>query len=139
PLPIFRKEFDVDQREDLDFVRFSIAAPGFYEAYLNGEKIGKNVLDPAQTNYEDYMFYTDYEISKEELKSKNVLGIMLGNGWYNQNLVWGGKMGYGQPVFMAQLDLYYKNGTKETVGTDSSWLWKEGPITFSNIYAGEHY
>ncbi len=64
---------------------------------------------------------------------------MLGNGWYNQNKVWGPSMIYGQPLVMGQIQMHYKNGSIETIGTDASWKWREGPITFTNIYAGEHY
>lgn len=139
PLPLLRKNFDIKENENVDFVRFYIAAPGFYEAYINGNRIGKNVLDPAQTNFNDYMFYTAYDIPLEQLKKENVLGVMLGNGWYNQNVVWNKSMIYGQPVLIGQLELFYKDGSKETISTDDSWQWTEGPITYTNIYTGEHY
>lgn len=139
PLPLFRKNFDIKDSKEVDFVRFYIAAPSFYEAYINGERIGENVLDPAQTNFNDYMFYTAYNIPVEQLKKENILGIMLGNGWYNQNVVWGKSMIYGQPIVMGQLQIVYKNGNVKTIGTDASWKWAEGPITYTNIYTGEHY
>ncbi|NJX14446.1 alpha-L-rhamnosidase [Tamlana crocina] len=138
-LPIFRKSFEINPSTPIDFARLHIAAPGFYEAYINGKKIGKNVLDPAQTNYDDYVFYSTYDIPVEQFTPSNVMGVMLGNGWYNQNLVWSKAMAYGQPVFIAQLEVHYTNGQKEIIETNSSWKWHEGPITFTNIYAGEHY
>ena len=139
PLPLFRKDFVIKSQEEIDFARLYITAPGFYEAYINGNKIGKNVLDPAQTNYEDYTFYTAYDVPIEQLKSKNVLGVMLGNGWYNQNVVWNESMIYGHPLFMAQLELHFTDGSRETISSNTSWKWQEGPITFTNIYAGEFY
>lgn len=138
-LPIFRKSFKINQNTPIDFARLYIAAPGFYEAHINGKKIGKNVLDPAQTNYDDYVFYSTYDIPAKQLNSSNVLGIMLGNGWYNQNVVWSKAMAYGQPVFIAQLEIHYTNGQKEIIETNSSWKWHRGPITYTNIYTGEHY
>lgn len=139
PLPLFRKEFKIKSDREIDFARLYIAAPGFYEAYINGAKVGNSVLDPAQTNYDDYMFYSVYDVPLEQLNPSNVLGVMLGNGWYNQNVVWNKSMIYGQPIFMAQLELHYTDGSKETIKSDASWKWKEGPITFTNIYAGESY
>lgn len=138
-LPVYKKVLNITDKKDIQSARLYIAAPGFYEAFLNGEKIGKNVLDPGQTNYEDYTFYTAYDLNLADNTEKDVLGVMLGNGWYNQNVVWGNGLIYGQPVFMAQLVVQYKNGTTKIIGTDKSWLWKNGPITFSNIYAGESY
>ena len=141
-LPVFTKVFKKSPERAIDFARLYISAPGFYEAFLNGEKIGNNVLDPGQTNYEDYTFYTAYEIDKDWLKEDNTLAVMLGNGWYNQNEVWKGQeeysaMVYGQPVFICQLIIRYENGEEEIIGSDESWKWKNGPITYSNIYGGE--
>ncbi|MEN8201176.1 MAG: family 78 glycoside hydrolase catalytic domain [Bacteroidota bacterium] len=144
PLPLFRKPFMVKDPGSIDYVMFYMAAPGYYEASLNGVKIGENVLDPGQTNYEDYTYYTAYEIDPADLSGENVLGVMLGNGWYNQNQVW--KMGqndstmiYGQPLFTCQLVIHRKDETREVIGSDGSWLWTYGPVTYSNIYGGEHY
>lgn len=138
-LPIFKKQININKPENIDYARLYIAAPGFYEAFINGKKIGRNVLDPGQTNFEDYTFYTVYPIELSELKKENALSVMLGNGWYNQYVVWSKRMSYGTPVFMAQVELVYKNGSKEIIGTDESWKWKYGPIQYSNIYGGETY
>jgi alpha-L-rhamnosidase len=138
-LPVFKKKFSINKKSDIEFARLYIAAPGFYEAYLNGKKIGDHVLDPGQTNYEDYTYYTAYNINAADIKNNNVMGIMPGNGWYNQNQVWGGGLAYGQPVFICQLEIHYNNGEREIIGSDESWTWKNGPITYSNIYGGETY
>ena len=144
PLPIFRKTFRIEDAANIRYARFYIAAPGYYEASLNGVKIGKNVLDPGQTNYEDYTYYTAYDIDPGSLGGENVIGVMLGNGWYNQNQVWKGQaeyapMVYGQPVFICQLEIHHYDGSTEIIGSDDSWRWTSGPITYSNVYGGEHY
>jgi len=138
-LPVFKTIIEPINLKKIESVKLYIAAPGFYEAFLNEEKIGENVLDPGQTNYEDYTYYSVYDINPENLRKKSAIAIMPGNGWYNQNVVWGKNMIYGQPVFIAQLVIRYKNGTKIAYGTNTDWQWKNGPITFSNIYAGETY
>jgi alpha-L-rhamnosidase len=139
PLPVFRIRFDAVPGKKIEHARLYISAPGFYEAYLNGGKIGKNVLDPGQTNYEDYTFYTSCDIDPDIIGSENVLGILLGNGWYNQNIVWSERMSYGQPVVICQLVVQYQDGHRQVIGSDESWKWKYGPITYSNIYGGETY
>jgi len=139
PLPLFRKSFGIADPGEIEYARFYIAAPGFYEATLNGERIGENVLDPGQTNFEDYTYYVAYDIHAGALEKENIIGIMLGNGWYNQNEVWNETMIYGQPVFISQLVIQYKNGNTETIASDESWQWAPGPILRSNIYGGETY
>lgn len=138
-LPVFRKSFSPDKLDDIKFARLHISAPGYYEAYLNGDKIGENVLDPGQTNYEDYAYYTSYDIAPDDLRKRNVLGVMLGNGWYNQNMVWHEGMIYGQPVLICQMVLHLKNGKQKYIVSDESWKWKSGPFISSNIYAGDYY
>ncbi len=96
-------------------------------------------MDPAQTNYDDYAFYSVYDIPLSDIRSENVLGIMPGNGWYNQYQVWTSDMAYGQPVIIAQLILNYKDGDTDTICSDETWKWKPGPVVSNNIYAGESY
>lgn len=139
PLPVFRFDFRPDSKKRIEYARLCISAPGFYEAYLNGKQIGRNVLDPGQTNYEDYTFYSSYEIDTDWIAGENILGVIAGNGWYNQNIVWGGKMSYGHPVVICQLMIQYADGHKQIIATDDKWRWKPGPITYSNIYGGETY
>ncbi len=139
PMPLIRKSFSIKNVEKISSARFYICGLGYYEASLNGEKIGDRVLEPAQSNYDDYAFYSQYDIPVRKLKKKNALGIMLGNGWYNQYQVWNAKMAYGQPVVIAQLIIHYKTGESVSIGTDDSWKWREGPVMSTNIYAGEIY
>lgn len=139
PAPLFRRKFGLKQPEEILSTRLYICGIGYYEAYLNGEKIGDRVLEPAQTNYDDYAFYSVYDLSPEKLKNENALGIMLGNGWFNQRQVWGPEMAYGPPAVIAQLIINYQNGRADTIYTDETWKWKSGPIVSNNIYAGESY
>tara|TARA_R110002050_G_scaffold141496_2_gene266683 strand:+ start:23484 stop:26180 length:2697 start_codon:yes stop_codon:yes gene_type:complete len=139
PMPLFRKQFILRHGEKPISARLFICGLGYYEAYLNGNKIGNRVLEPAQTNYDDYALYSAYDIPVSEIAKENALGIMLGNGWYNQHVVWTPAMAYGQPLAIAQLIIQYKNGQTDTIATDETWKWKSGPVTFSNVYAGEVY
>jgi len=139
PMPLLRKTFQLKSENKVASARLYICGLGYYEAYLNGTKVGDRILEPAQTNYEDYALYSVYEIPVKDIENENTLGIMLGNGWYNQNLVWSPEMAYGQPLVIAQLIVGYKNGQSEIIATDDSWEWKDGPVTSNNIYAGEDY
>lgn len=136
PAPLFRKEFDV--QTGLRRARALICGLGYYELSLNGKRVGEQVLDPAQTDYEKRAFYVVHDVTHLLQEGANCVGVMLGNGWYNQSIVWGG-MSYGQPVLLLQLVLEYDSGRVELVCTDETWKTKPGPVLKNNVYAGEEY
>lgn len=136
PAPLFRKQFPV--KPHLHRARALICGLGYYELYLNGKRVGEQVLDPAQTDYEQRAFYVVHDVTDMLHEGANSVGVMLGNGWYNQAVVWGG-MSYGEPVLLLQLVLEYADGTTERICTDETWKTKPGPVQRNNVYAGEEY
>jgi alpha-L-rhamnosidase len=50
PAPFFRKEFAVSKK--IKQAKVYVSGLGFYELYINGKKIGDQVLAPAVTNYD---------------------------------------------------------------------------------------
>lgn len=137
-LPLLRKVWRLQKQVRSAVI--SISAPGYFELHLNGRKIGNEVLQPAQTNYEAYALYVSYDITGYLKKGGNVLGVMLGNGWFNQNKVWQkGGYSYGRPVLYVQLHLHNMDGSEEILVSDESWSCFPGPIVSSNVYEGEYY
>lgn len=134
-MPLYRKRFSLNENPKNAVLH--ISGLGYYEVYINGKKVGDHVLDPGQTNYDDYAFYVTYKIDSLLQKGENTIGVMLGDGWYHQDKVWGGKLIYGKPTFWCQLDLF-TNPFKQII-SDQSWQWNNGPIISSNVYAGEVY
>ena len=140
--PIFRKEFSVEKQIDNAYV-FATAA-GFYELSLNGSRVGDHVLDPAITDFRKTVLYSTYNVTKYLKQGKNALGVMMGNSAYNmlkaeRRYSWGDASRMGDPRFMVQMIITYKDGTEEVIATDKSWKTTDGPVTFNNIYGGEDY
>ena len=141
PMPYFRKVFDTGKAESkLQRAVVYFCGLGCGDIYLNGELVDKKrILDPAQTNYEQYALYSTFDITSGLVKGENCLGVMLGEGWYGQNSVWGPWAKYGDPLFRLQMEITYEDGSKEMIVSDESWLWTSGPVLKGNIYAGEVY
>jgi alpha-L-rhamnosidase len=140
--PLFRKEFLASK--EVKKATAYVCGLGYYELSLNGTKIGENVLDPAQTDYEKRVFYVVYDITERIKNGTNALGIMLGNGWYNQYAVNHGKYGwkdvvYGKPRLIFQLQIFYADGDEQMVISDETWKASAGPVVSDNVYAGEVY
>ncbi|MDR1743041.1 MAG: glycoside hydrolase family 78 protein [Dysgonamonadaceae bacterium] len=139
PMPLFRKQFSLANKS----IRSAIASfcgLGCGDLYLNGSLIdASRVIDPAQTNYEQYALYSAFDLTDKLSKGENCLGVQLGEGFYAQGKVWGRWPKYGDPLFILQLDIIYADGEQQRICTDDSWLWNESPVIKANIYGGETY
>ena len=140
-MPYFRKEFDVSPsgKKPVRALVY-LSGLGCSDLYLNGKPVDETrILDPAQTNYEQYAFYSVFNVTSLLRKGKNCIGVMLGDGWDNQDVVWGKGFSYGKPVLFLQMKIFYADGSGQVIGSDESWSWTAGPVVSSNIYAGEVY
>ncbi|MFC1558752.1 family 78 glycoside hydrolase catalytic domain, partial [candidate division KSB1 bacterium] len=140
--PMLRREFIIDK--PVKDARVYISGLGYYELSINSSKIGDHVLDPGQTDYEQRVFYIVYDVTQNLRQGENILGVILGDGWYNQTAVNHGRYGwkdvvYGKPRLILQTHIFYTDGSEQILVSDESWRGSTGPITFNNVYAGEYY
>jgi alpha-L-rhamnosidase len=153
PAPCLRKEFNVE-KEVTSAVAY-VTGLGYFELYLNGEKVGEDVLVPNQTNYgkrpqlmdaliylpddfRDYkVMYLAYDIKELLHQGGNAIGGILGNGFYNPAKFWAAS--YGSPRFLCQVHLTYADGSEEVIATDGSWKASKSPILMDMVYYGEIY
>ena len=81
PAPYFRKTFEIDGEVKKSVI--TLTGLGFYELYVNGQRLTKGILAPYISNPDDLVYYDEYDITECLVPGKNVLGIMLGNGMQN--------------------------------------------------------
>ena len=142
-MPLLRKEFPSNKK--IEKARLYISGLGYYEAFLNGKKIGDRVLDPGFTTYRKEVLYSIYDLTAIH-KGKNVIGIMLGSGWWNPLPFklfgrWDLRdyQQTGRPCVIAEIHIDYTDGSTEKIITDESWLAAPGPVIQNNVYLGEIY
>lgn len=153
PAPLLRKSFNLEK--EIESAVVFVTGLGYFELYLNGEKVGDDVLVPNQTNYgkrpdlinqniplpDDFreykVMYLAYDVKNQLQKGKNAIGGILGNGFYNPAKYWA--LGYGTPRFLAQLHVRYADGSEEIIVSDESWKAAKSPILMDMVYYGEHY
>lgn len=120
--------------------RLYSASLGYSELYLDKKKINDRVLDPAQTDYEVRALYTIDALEAQLVEGEHELGIHLAEGWYGQSHgFFDPKFRYGKPLALAQLEIEYKDGTCETIITDSHWQAACSQVAKANLYSGEVY
>jgi alpha-L-rhamnosidase len=138
PSPLLRKGFKLAKPVRSAWV--SVCGLGYYELYLNGKKVGDRVLDPTQTSYDKRAFYVTHDVTELLLQGGNAIGLMLGNGFYGQNIALGGSsLVYGEPRATLRLAIEYTDGAQGTMVTDESWKAAQGPVAFDNVYLGETF
>jgi alpha-L-rhamnosidase len=142
PAPYFRKAFDLGS--PVQSARLYIAGLGFFEASLNGKKAGDHEMPPVMTRFDRQVQYVVYDVTTLLQQGANALGVVLGNGWYNQHTrtAWDFDRApwRDSPTLRCQLEVTTADGNKMVVSSDDSWLFtQEGPITFNGIHNGEHY
>ena len=138
PASLMRREFEVTKA--VKRARVYATALGSYRLMLNGKRVGDDNLTPDFTDYRKHIEYQTWDVTAALVKGGNTMGALLGDGWFASPMTWNGRHFYpGTRSLVAQLEIEYTDGTKETVGTDSSWKTAESPILDSTIYGGEAY
>jgi alpha-L-rhamnosidase len=138
PSQYFRKEFSLNKK--VKSARVYVTALGLYELRLNGKKVGDDLFTPGWTSYKNRIQYQTYDVTAM-LTAKNAIGAIVGDGWYRGNIGFKGQRSYygDKSALLAQLEVNYTDGTRETITTDSNWKATTGPILESDIYNGERY
>ena len=153
PAPLLRKTFSLNKK--VKAAKAFVTGLGYFEFYVNGRKMGNDVLSPNQTNYgkrdgldktgipvDDKfrayrVLYLSYDITSMLNQGGNVIGAIVGNGFYNPVINW--TKAYGSPRFIGQIQLDYEDGSHEIITSDETWKAQRSPIMLDGVYAGEVY
>jgi alpha-L-rhamnosidase len=142
PAPLYRKQIDLVKH--VKSAKAFISGIGYYELYINGQRIGDHVLDPGWTNYKKTILYATYDVSNYFQQGENVIGVMLGRGNYGMTAIdhwdfWQ-KWGYiGQPKLKCRFQITYTDGSTDDVVSDLQWKVTGGPVLFDCPHMGEIY
>lgn len=130
---------EIEITKPVSKVRAYMIGLGLYEFYLNGEKQGKESLLPGFCDYDSWLQYQTFDVIFKE--GKNHVELVLADGWYKG---WYGLRkfydNYGDRLAaLAEIHVWYEDGTKEIFGTDETWKSRKSRVVESGIYLGEVY
>ena len=138
PAPYLRRTFQIDHEAKANVI---ITALGFYELYLNGERITKGRLAPYISNPDDLVYYDTYEVMLRA--GENVLGVWLGNGFTNNpgGHIWNFDIAAFRAAPQMALCLTYtdKSGEAHCIESDETWRTESSPLLFDDYRFGEIY
>ena len=135
--PLFFRDFSL--RGVPVSARLYVTGLGLYEAGLNGEKVGDELLAPFCNDYNEAVQIQSYDVTELLSPGENRIEILCGNGWYKGRLGYeGAKEVYGDRFCaLAELRVCHADGTEQIIGTDESWRYRGSDFAFSDIYDGE--
>jgi alpha-L-rhamnosidase len=126
--------------KNVQSARLYVTALGSYRVFVNGSRVGSDVMTPDFTDYRKRVLYQVYDVINLLASGNNVISALLGDGWYGSGLTWVGMHFFPPPDrFVAQLELDYADGSHDSIVTDNSWRVAQSAILRSDIYGGEAY
>ncbi|NSW53238.1 MAG: family 78 glycoside hydrolase catalytic domain [Anaerolineae bacterium] len=122
--------------------RLYMTSLGFYQAFLNGCRVGAYAFAPTRTNYRKLIHYQTYDVTDLLKEGANALGVVQGDGWlrgkggiHNDRNVHGERL-----AILAQLEVELTDGSKVVVCSDEAWKASQnGPMRVNDPKEGEDY
>ncbi len=139
--PLLRRDFTVTGA--VRSARLYVAAGGYADLSINGERVNDHVLDPALTAYDQRLSYVTSDVTDLLRAGDNAIGAQLGRGFFGMQQVsvwnWQTAPWNGPARVRALLRIDYADGTSATIPTDDSWRLAAGPTLADSLYAGDTY
>ena len=143
--------------ENFKNVTLYITALGYFEAFINGEKVSDEHFIPAMTDYEKRdlsgihmpifdtlshrIYYHKYDITRFIKHGINVLATHIGAGWYGQHESPNEGMPYwGDNTLVFTLAFTDKNGTVSYINSSAAnTKFRKSYILETSLYYGEYH
>ncbi|MFD4323609.1 glycoside hydrolase family 78 protein [Nocardioides sp. NPDC058538] len=138
PAPYFRREFTADA--GLIGATLYVTALGIVEPYLNGTRVGDEMLSPGWTSYRHRVTVTTLDVTATVHPGANAIGAIVGEGWAVGRLGWEWQRHVyaDRPALFLQIELDYGDRVV-IIGTDESFRVGTGAVLANSIYDGETY
>lgn len=139
PSPLFRREFEIN--EEIREAKLFVQSPSFAEYYINAISVTADRFISPISDYRKILWYNVYDVAHLLRKGKNVLGVITGNGFFNEPFESGWHFPTAEwrdaPQFLLRLEV---NG-EELLVSDTDWKCslEDSPIIFSHLRSGEAF
>lgn len=106
-----------------------VAGIGYNELYINGEKVGDELLSPATSDYAKRIYYNTYDVTNMLVVGDNVFGVEVAHGWL------------GAKRMLLQVNVLFDDCTETEFhsAVGSGWWVRGGAVRENSIYDGETY
>src|SRR6185437_14986540 len=141
PAPFLHKRFEIEKVTGGETLR--ISAYGLYRCFINGQRVGEDLLTPGWTCYDKRLSYQTYAVGPLLEPGANVIDIWLADGWLRSAIrwsrqtilnLWGSRIGA-----IAEIRAGAAADAPVLLKTDETWSSGVTPVLKSGIYFGEIY
>lgn len=138
-----RKVFTMPSDKKVKRAVVHVSGLGSFEMFINGDRVGNDVLTPGPTDWRQRVFYNTYDVTDLLDDEENAIGVVLGSGRYvtmRPEDVLNQEDMFGMPKLRLQMHIDFADGTTQTICSDTTWrMTAQGPIRANNEYDGEEY
>ncbi|MCW4465427.1 glycoside hydrolase family 78 protein [Glutamicibacter sp. MNS18] len=139
PVRLLRQRFDLAAAPTR--ARFYATARGSYTAWINGARVGQEVLAPGFDSYFTRLSVQAYDVTALLQAGKNTLAAALADGW------WAGRIGltgssaqFGERTSITwQLHLHFADGSSRIITSDRTVRSSDGPWRYADLFIGERF
>jgi alpha-L-rhamnosidase len=111
---------------------------GYVELYINGKKVGDDLLTPALSDYTCRSFYITYDIAPYLQPGRNCIALWLGRGCYDPESTYNDQSRYPGPRARFQCEIV--EGNKQVIVlSDTNWKAAASPYTTLSKYQWNAY
>jgi len=137
PAPMLERSFELTEKPASAL--FTVAFAGWGEVWVNGAKVGEDVLSPVTCQPDKRLSSVTFDIAAHLRPGTNTVGILLGNGWFNAftKTSWWFDEATWVSCPKARGTLVVDG--KTLLETDGSWTAYDSPIVFNALRNGEWY
>jgi alpha-L-rhamnosidase len=139
-----RSEFRLDPTKEIDKARMYVTAQGGYEAFINGDRVSEDYMNPGMATYAKTLNYHTYDVTDMLSPGSNAIGALLGPGFWSGMMTFSGNnynMFGDSEALLAKIVVTYADGTTRTVVTNpDTWQsFNDGPNRYADNFQGVTY
>ena len=135
--PVFRRTFSV---KSVRKAELSVCGLGYGYYYINGNPVTNDLFTAPVSNYGKTLWYNTYDVTELLTEGNNVITVICGNGWFNENLNSSGSFNRASwrstPMFALSLEC---DGAAVLKSGEKGFKWSKSAITYNQLRSGEHF
>ena len=137
PASRIRTAFSVER--PVRAARLHATALGIYEPWINGAAIADRKLAPEFTDPSKRVLYQTYDVTALIKPGANVIGMVVGDGWYGGRFSTSGRFAFGPAPcrVLCQLEIEHDDGSRAVIGSGKGWEISDAEVLEHSLYDGE--